>query len=53
VKTRAPKTIAPDMLCGAALELLHQAEITTLFVAEDAQPVGIVHLHDFLRAGVA
>jgi arabinose-5-phosphate isomerase len=53
VMTRGPKTIPPDMLCGAALELLNHAKITTLFVVEDAKPVGIVHLHDFLRAGVA
>ena len=53
VMTRGPKTIPPDMLCGAALELLNHAKITTLFVVDDARPVGIVHLHDFLRAGVA
>jgi len=52
VMTRGPKTIPPDMLCGAALELLNHAEITTLFVVENAKPVGIVHLHDFLRAGL-
>lgn len=53
VMTQGPKTIPPDMLAGAALELLNQAEITTLFVVEDLKPIGIVHLHDFLRAGVA
>lgn len=53
VMTRGPKAIAPDMLCGAAIELLNHARITTLFVVEDDKPVGIVHLHDFLRAGVA
>jgi arabinose-5-phosphate isomerase len=53
VMTRAPKTIAPEMLCGAALELLNHAKITTLFVVDADKPVGIVHLHDFLRAGVA
>ena len=53
VMTRGPKTIPPDMLAGAALELLNQAEITTVFVVEESKPIGIVHLHDFLRAGVA
>jgi arabinose-5-phosphate isomerase len=53
VMTRGPKTIPPAMLCGAALELLNHAKITTLFVVEGDRPVGIVHLHDFLRAGVA
>lgn len=53
VMTAGPKTIPPDMLAGAALDLLNQAKITTLFVVEDSKPVGIVHLHDFLRLGVA
>jgi len=53
VMTAGPKTIPPDMLAGAALDMLNQAKITTLFVVEDARPVGIVHLHDFLRLGVA
>ena len=26
--------------------------VTVLFVVEDAQPVGILHIHDLLRAGV-
>lgn len=53
VMTTGPKTIPPDMLAGAALDLLNQAKITTLFVVEDSKPVGIVHLHDFLRLGAA
>jgi len=53
VMTANPKTIPPDLLSGAALELLNKAKITTLFVVEERKPVGIVHLHDFLRAGVA
>jgi arabinose-5-phosphate isomerase len=27
--------------------------VTSLFVVEDGRPVGIVHIHDLLRAGVA
>jgi arabinose-5-phosphate isomerase len=53
VMTRGPKTIAPDELVGAALELLNSAKITALFVVEDGKPVGIVHMHDLLRIGVA
>jgi arabinose-5-phosphate isomerase len=53
VMSARPKTIAPDMLCVAALELLNQAKITTLFVVEETKPIGIVHMHDFLRLGVA
>ena len=53
VMTRAPKTIPPDMLAGAALDFLNKAQITALFVVENGRPVGIVHMHDFLRTGVA
>lgn len=53
VMTPNPKTVAPDLLASAALELLNSSNITALFVVEDGKPVGIVHIHDLLRAGVA
>ena len=55
VMTRAPKTISPDTLVGEALAMmnLHAHPFTALFVVEDARPVGIVHMHDLLRLGVA
>jgi hypothetical protein len=38
--------------CSARpLEFLNHAKITTLFMVESDRPVGIVHLHDFLRTG--
>ena len=42
------------MLVGEALAMmnLHQRPFTVLFVVEDGKPVGIVHMHDFLRIGV-
>ncbi len=53
VMTPDPKTIGPDALLATALEILNAAEITALFVMERKKPVGIVHLHDLLRTGVA
>jgi arabinose-5-phosphate isomerase len=53
VMTRNPKTISRDTLAGEALELLNAAKITTLIVTDAKKPVGIIHLHDLLRAGVA
>ena len=38
---------------GAALELINASSITALFVVEAGRPVGIIHIHDLLRAGVA
>jgi arabinose-5-phosphate isomerase len=53
VMTRNPKTIGADLLASEALELLNSSKITALIVTEAKKPVGIVHLHDLLRAGVA
>jgi arabinose-5-phosphate isomerase len=53
IMTPAPKTVSPDLLASAALELINASKITALFVVEDGQPVGILHIHDLLRAGVA
>jgi arabinose-5-phosphate isomerase len=33
--------------------MINASAITTLFVVEDGRPVGIIHIHDLLRAGVA
>lgn len=52
VMTAKPKTIAPTMLASAALELINSSRITALFVIEKQKPVGIVHVHDLLRAGI-
>jgi arabinose-5-phosphate isomerase len=53
IMTTKPKTISPDTLASAALQLINASSITALFVADDGKPVGIVHIHDLLRAGVA
>jgi arabinose-5-phosphate isomerase len=53
IMTRRPKTVAPDTLASAALEMINAAKITALFVVEAGKPIGIVHIHDLLRAGVA
>jgi arabinose-5-phosphate isomerase len=53
VMTKNPKTIGRDLLASEALEILNSSKITALIVTEANKPVGIVHLHDLLRAGVA
>jgi arabinose-5-phosphate isomerase len=52
VMTRAPLTIAPGALAAEALKLMNERRITVLFVVEADRPVGILHVHDLLRAGV-
>jgi arabinose-5-phosphate isomerase len=53
VMTVSPKTVRPDQLASEALQLLNASKITALIVVEKDRPVGIVHFHDLLRAGVA
>lgn len=55
VMTRNPKTIAPDVLAVEALNTMNNTGkgITQLFVIQNDKPIGVIHLHDCLRAGVA
>ncbi len=53
IMSAKPKTIAPTLLASAALEIINSSRITALFVVEKQKPVGIVHVHDLLRVGVA
>jgi arabinose-5-phosphate isomerase len=53
IMTRKPNTLRPDMLASAALEQINTLKRTQMFVVEKGRPVGIVHVHDLLRAGVA
>jgi arabinose-5-phosphate isomerase len=52
IMTGAPRTAGPDLLAAEALRLMNEARITVLFVVDDGRPVGILHVHDLLRAGV-
>src|SRR5271167_121515 len=52
IMTKNPKTIRGNLLASEALEILNASKITALIVTEANKPVGIVHLHDLLRAGV-
>jgi arabinose-5-phosphate isomerase len=53
VMTHGPKTVRPDQLVSEALELLNSMQKTQLIVVDAGKPVGVVHFHDLLRAGVA
>lgn len=53
IMTSDPKTVPPDALASAALELINSLAITALFVVENEKPIGLIHVHDLLRTGVA
>lgn len=53
IMKKEPITITETMLASAALEQINSSSITSLFVVKDKIPVGIIHIHDLLRTGVA
>lgn len=52
IMTHKPDTLSVDQLASAALEQINSRKRTQMFVVEKGKPVGIVHVHDLLRAGV-
>jgi arabinose-5-phosphate isomerase len=53
VMTENPLTIEGNSLASAALAVMEKRAITSLFVLKEQKPVGIIHIHDLLRAGIA
>jgi arabinose-5-phosphate isomerase len=53
VMSKNPKTISSHILAAEALHIMETYKITSLVVInDDTKPVGIIHIHDILRAGV-
>jgi arabinose-5-phosphate isomerase len=52
--TGNPKTISGDALAARAIAVMEQYSITSLFILRDGggKPMGIIHLHDLLKADV-
>ena len=53
IMTKNPKVTTKNILAAEALNQMNEKKITQLFVVEDQKPVGVIHMHDCLRAGVA
>lgn len=53
VMTEGVQTIAPELLASEALAIMNSRSITNIFVTEGGRAIGILHIHDCLRAGVA
>lgn len=52
--TRNPKIISPEALAARAVEVMEEYSITSLFVLQNGgrRPLGVVHLHDLIKAGI-
>ncbi len=53
VMTANPLTVRPRALAAEALNIMEEKRITSLFITDNNKPVGIIHIHDLLRAGVS
>ena len=54
VMTRNPKTVNADSIATKALAIMEKYSITSLAVVdENNKPVGLIHVHDLLKEGVA
>lgn len=53
VMTPGPRTIRPAALAAEALGLMNRFKVTSLFVTTEDRPVGILRVHDCLRAGLS
>ena len=53
IANRTPVTVPADYLAAEALALLNERKVSALLVLDQNEtPVGVLHMHDFLRAGV-
>jgi arabinose-5-phosphate isomerase len=53
VMSSNPRTISREILAAEALTIMESAAITALIIQdEDHRPIGVLHMHDILRAGV-
>ncbi len=51
VMTSKPHVIEPDSLVTESLRIMNSKKITCLFIVEKNKPIGILHIHDCIRAG--
>jgi arabinose-5-phosphate isomerase len=45
--------VRPDQLISKTLDILNSLKVTAPFALEAGKPVGVIHVHDLLRAGAA
>ncbi len=53
VMTKSPRTADPASLAADVLRIMNERKITQMFVLDRGKPVGLIHMHDLLKAGLA
>ena len=51
--TKNPKTISQNSLAAEAVRIMEKNEISVLIATENNKPMGIIHIHELLKAGIA
>ena len=51
--TKNPKTVSKDVMASSVMKIMNEKKITNIFVVENEKPIGVIHIHDLLKAGVA
>jgi arabinose-5-phosphate isomerase len=52
IMSKKPITLEKDSFASKALYIMNEKEITQIFVAKNNEPIGILHMHDLVRAGI-
>ena len=52
IMTKKCLTITKNSLAAEALQMMEKHKITTLVVTENEKPIGVIHMHHLLRAGI-
>ena len=52
IMSKKPITLEKDAFASKALYIMNEKEITQIFVAKNNEPIGILHMHDLVRAGI-
>ena len=53
IMNKNPTTLGPDLFAAQVLYVMNSKKITNCFITEGNRPVGVIHVHDLLKAGVA
>ena len=53
IMTKNPIVVNPEMFASEAIKIMNEKKITNLFVIENNKAIGVIHIHDLLKAGIA
>ncbi len=53
IMTKNPIIATPEMFASEAIKIMNEKKITNLFVVENNKAIGVIHIHDLLKSGIA